>query len=596
MNITALWHQAKSEYAYAYDKETLHILLRTAHDDWDTVNIVYGDAFDWKKLADHQYVWQHDIKAMSKRYETSMFDYYFIAITLKDLRAKYAFTLTKNDVTYFFGTAGAYILSDHDALYSVYDLSEYFNYPYIHIEDSHQTPDWVKDVIWYQIFPDRFYSLNGKSQLTWGKLPVHNAELYGGNLQGIIAKLPYIKEMGFTGIYLNPIFESPSAHRYDTIDYYKIDPMLGTTEDFKQLIDQAHQQGIKIMIDGVFNHADYMHPWFLDVVENGEKSAYKDCFYIDQYPIANFKFDKHGRPIQPRGVKPHFKTFAYSVHMPKWNTAHPKTQEYLLGAISFWTMLGVDGWRLDVSNEISHTFLRHIKDTVRRINKDVYILGENLDFAIPWLQGDQMDAVMNYDMIHHVWKYLEHAISLTDFKDRIQSYTARTPKHIMPNMYNLVGTHDQIRIKRRLKDHVKREKQAFIWMFASQGNPSVYYGDEIGMTGEQDPDNRRCMIWDENQWDHDFHAFIKTLIQLRKTYTCLQTSDYLFLDLPVLAFMKQDQQSNILIILNQQDKQTITIPTSLQGTYLNLLNREKLIIHDKMTLEAYDSYMLVRSE
>ena len=329
MNISALWHQAKSEYAYAYDRETIHILLRTAHNDWDQVDMVYGDPFDWKKNEAGQIVWNNLTASMSKRYQTSVFDYYFIALKPKDLRMKYTFLLTKGNDTFFYGTSGCFLLTAKDDLYGLYDLSEYFNYPFIHMEDDPQTPSWVKDTIWYQIFPDRFNNVGNPSDVPWGKLPVKNHEFYGGNLQGIIDKLPYIKSMGFNGIYLNPIFESPSAHRYDTIDYYKIDPVLGTNEDFKRLIDEAHQQGIKIMIDGVFNHVDYMHPWFLDVVEKGEKSPYYECFYIDRHPIANFKFDPNGRPIQTREVRPNFKAFAYSVHMPKWNTASPKTQEHL---------------------------------------------------------------------------------------------------------------------------------------------------------------------------------------------------------------------------------------------------------------------------
>ncbi len=595
MNISALWHQAKSAYAYAYDSETLHILIRTAKDDWDHVKIIYGDAFDWKRNDDRKIVWDHDIQPMTKRYQTSMFDYYFIALKPKDLRAKYAFTLTKENDIYFYGTAGGYLLSGKDDLYDAYDLSEYFNYPFIHIEDSPQTPSWVQETTWYQIFPDRFCNVDGDKTLTWGKLPVKNNELYGGNLKGITSKLPYIKRMGFTGIYLNPIFKSPSAHRYDTVDYYNIDPLLGTTEDFKTLLDESHKLNIKIMIDGVFNHVDFMHPWFLDVVENGEKSLYKDCFYIDKYPVANVKFANTGRPIQKNMSKLNYKTFAYSMHMPKWNTANPKTQEHLLGAISFWTMLGVDAWRLDVSNEISHKFLRQIMDTVRSIRKDVYVLGENMDYAMPWLQGDQMDAVMNYDMIHHVWKYLEHRITLHDFKDRINDYLSHTPKNIIVNMYNVVGTHDQIRIKKRLKDDIRREKQAFIWMFTSAGRPSVYYGDEIGMTGEQDPDNRRCMIWDEKKWDTDFQAFIQKLISLRTSYQSLNEADYYFLDGDVLAYIKHHQDEKILIILNQQDTKILHIPNHLQGDYINLLSNEKVTIHDKMALEAYDSYMLLRS-
>ena len=594
MNIAAIWHQAKSEYAYAYDQETIHVLLRTAHHDWDTVHLVYGDPFDWIKNTSGQVVWHHMMVNMSKRYQTNVFDYYFIAIKPQDLRVKYTFILTKGNDRYFFGASGCYQIAEKDEPFGLYDLSEYFNYPFIHQEDDSHAPSWVHDRIWYQIFPDRF-NRTKDHPLSWGKLPLSNQELYGGDLNGIIEKLPYIKDMGFNGIYLNPIFESTSAHRYNTKDYYKIDPILGTTDDFKRLLDEAHARHIKIMIDGVFNHAGYDHPWFLDVVEKGEKSPYKDCFYIDKYPINNVKFDKQGKPMRTHWKRPNFKTFAYSAHMPKWNTANLMTQDHLLGAIAFWTKLGVDAWRLDVSNEISHQFLRKIMETTRAINPEIYILGENMDNAMPWLLGDQMDAVMNYDMTRHVWKYLEHRISLVDFKDRIKDYLAKMPKHILSVMYNLVGTHDQIRIKRRLKDDVRRVKQAFIWMFSSAGQPSIYYGDEIGMTGEHDPDNRRCMVWDEQAWDIDFQSFIKRLITMRQTYTCLHDPDYDFLDGHVLAYRKKDDASELLIILNQDLKTNFQVSSNLHGSYVDLLTGRNMEIHDTIALESYDALMLKRS-
>lgn len=596
MNISAIWHEAKSAFSYAYDHETLHLIIRTAKNDWDNVQIIYGDAFDWVGHHKHDIHWRHDTSMMTKRYQTQLFDYYFIAIKPKDLRLKYAFLLQNKNTYYFFGSAGAHKVKQNNSLYDTYDLSDYFNYPFIQPEDDFQTPDWVKDTIWYQIFPDRFCNVDGKSRLPWGKLPVNNYEFYGGTLKGITQKLSYIKSMGFNGIYLTPIFESPSAHRYDTINYYKIDLLLGTEDDFKLLLDQAHALQMKIMIDGVFNHVDYKHPWFLDVVKHGKDSLYKDCFYIDEYPVLNVKTNKDGHPMQSLNMRPRYKTFAYSMRMPKWNTSSKQVQEHLLGAIRYWTKLGVDGWRLDVSNEISHHFLRQIKQVIREENPNVCIIGENMDYAMPWLQGDQMDSVMNYAFVHPVWKYLEHKITLTDFQNRIQEVLAKTPKNILKNMYNLVGTHDQVRIKRRLNDDMKRVKQAFIWMFTSQGCPSVYYGDEIGMTGDHDPDNRRCMIWDEASWDKDFQSLIKRLIELRHMYPALSTADYHFVSDDTLAYLKTNDTSSVLIILNQNKSMTWEVPFNLKGEYLDLLTHKKIAIHDKIALDAYESYMLLRSK
>ena len=201
--------------------------------------------------------------------------------------------------------------------------------------------------------------------------------------------------------------------------------------------------GIKIVLDGVFNHCGWDHPFFQDVVKFGEKSPYYDCFFIDRKPLINFELSENGRPIMTRGMKPNYRTFAYTPFMPKWNTDHPLTQKHLLSVIEYWIKeYDIDGWRLDVSNEISHDFLRQIKKTARQAKKDSFIFGENWDSSMPWLRGDQMDAVMNYDLTIPLWNYLEHKIDIHEFKDEVSNYLALTPKHIMENMFNLVDTHE----------------------------------------------------------------------------------------------------------------------------------------------------------
>jgi glycosidase len=593
MNKSALWHQAKSEYAYAYDQETLHIVLRTAKNDIKTVQIIHGDPFNW--VGDQQGLphWENHIEIMDKRYQSDLFDYYFIAIKPPYLRTKYAFLLNDGNHKYLFGARQARLLSKENELYETYDLSEYFNFPYLNHEDLHHTPSWVKDTVWYQIFPDRFFADQKNSELTWGKLPVNNHELYGGNLKGIIKKLSYLQELGVTGIYFTPLFKSPSAHKYDTTDYFLIDPQFGTNEDFKNLVIEAHKKNIKVMLDGVFNHCGYDHPFFQDVIKHGEKSKYKDCFYIDEFPVINFPLNKDQKPINYHGQKLNLKTFAFTPYMPKWNTSNPITSKHLLEVIKYWiTEFDIDGWRLDVSNEISHDFLRQIKKVSRDAKKDTFILGENWDSSIPWLQGDQLDSVMNYDLSYPIWKYLEHKIDLDTFKDLVINYLARTPKNVMENMFNLVGCHDTVRIKRRLKDDMRRMKLSYVLMFLSSGAPNIYYGDEIGMTGEHDPDNRRCMLWDANDQDLDFKAFTSSLISLRHQHDSFKSYDYHFLDSNILAFTKKDKNDSILVLINNGEKTDITLPKKVFGQYKNLINLETIDIHDKMIIEAYGFLIL----
>lgn len=595
MNTLAIWHQAKSQVAYAYDEKTLHILIRTQRNDFQSVELIFGDPFMWDGDSKGKVFWTHDVKPMERRYQNSDFDYYFLAIKPPYYRTKYAFILKTVDETYFYGSKRIKKLEQNEEIYAQFDLSDYNNFPYLNHEDLHHTPSWVKDTIWYQIFPDRFYSYQKNSNLKWGKLPVHNNEFYGGDLKGIAEKLDYLKDLGINGIYFTPIFKAFTAHKYDTEDYYLIDPQFGTNEDFKVLVDKAHEKGIKVMLDGVFNHCGYEHPFFQDVVKNGENSSYKDCFYIEKFPVVNFPLNSQGKPINYHRVKLNFLTFAFTPHMPKWNTSNPIVQEHLLGVIKYWIeKYDIDGWRLDVSNEISHDFLRQIKKISRDAKHETFILGENWDSSYPWLMGDQMDSVMNYDLSYPLWKYLEGKINLTKFKDIIIDYLALTPKNVMENMFNLVGSHDTIRIKRRFKDDPSLVKLAYLFMFLSAGAPNIYYGDEIGMTGEHDPDNRRCMLWNENDWDKDFYLFTKKLIQLRKQYASFKEPDYHFIDHDILAFTKSSRDETLLILMNVGPKKTINA-SLFKGTYQNLMTDETYVIRDTMDLET-NGFMLLKKE
>lgn len=589
MNKYAILHRAKSEYAYAYNENTLHITIRVAKNDLKEIQLIYGDPFEWKKTG-----WVKQIKPMIKKYQTSLFDYYFLSIESRDLRVKYAFLLTdNNNKNYFYGSK-TLVENYHDN--DLLALQNYFNFPYINHEDLHHTPDWVSKTVWYQIFLDRFYTKN--PLIPFDTHPVNNNQIFGGNLQGVIAKIPYLKDLGITGIYFTPIFEAKTAHKYDTINYFKIDPSFGTNEDFKELVDKCHEAGIKVMLDGVFNHSGFLHPYFQDVVEKGEESIYKNSFYIDKFPVVNFPLNDGQPQIWKGGMRMldddhrlNFRTFAYTPHMPKWKTDDPLTEKHLLDVITYWIKeYNIDGWRLDVSNEISHEFLRKIKDTSRKANPNTFILGENWDQSLPWLMGDQMDSVMNYDLAYPIWEYLEHKIDLFTFKDIVNTYLALTPKNVMANMFNLVDSHDTVRILRRLDDNIKRTKIAYLLMFVSKGAPNIYYGGEIGLTGNHDPDNRRPMIWEQDQQNLDLFNFIKTLIILRNKYPEFTTSDYNFISDELLAFSKGSNDNLIVVVNNSKETKEFTLDNK---DYLNLITN-KTINCDKITLEAYDFVLLLR--
>lgn len=585
MNKHALLHRAKSEYAYAFNKNTLNITFRSANSNLKSVEIVYGDPFDWEN---HQ--WNFKVNQMTKKYQTKLFDYFVTALKSKDLRTKYVFIITDlNDNKYIYGSKTLLEFNEQNK----FDLQNYFNYPYINPEDLANTPSWVSDTIWYQIFPDRFYTEN--PLLKWGTLPVNNHQIFGGNLKGIESKLPYLHDLGITGIYFTPLFEAKTAHKYDTINYFKIDPSFGTNADFKNLVNTAHKLGIKVMLDGVFNHSGYLHPFFQDVVKNGQNSIYKNSFFIDEFPVINFPLDNNGIPKKHTVYDAKYRTFAYTPHMPKWNTDDKIAKKHLLDVITYWIKeYNIDGWRLDVSNEISHDFLREIRKTALAANPNTFILGENWDQSLPWLQGDQLDSVMNYDLTYPIWEYLEHKITLETFKDVINTYLAQTPKNVINNMFNLIESHDTVRILRRLNDNKDRAKLAYLLMFASAGAPNIYYGGEIALTGNHDPDNRRCMIWNKNEQDLTFKAFIETLILLRNKYSAFKTPDYHFVDGNILAFKKVSDKDEILIVINNDNKEnSLVLNAELKGAYLDLFTNETNI-YDTITLDSYKYEVLLK--
>ncbi len=586
MNKHAIWHQAKSHLSYAYDHNTLHILLQTSSEDSLDVSLVYGDPFEWGHV-DSNFTWIHHKETMAIRYRTQLFNYYFLSIKPPYKRVKYGFLIKDQNQTYYFGTQGL-MLKNEDVLFETYDLSAFFNFPFLNHEDVMQTPAWAKHMIWYQIFPDRFFTY--QQQVDWEHEKVLNHTRFGGDLKGITDKLPYLSDLGIQGIYFTPIFKASSMHKYDTIDYFTIDPDFGTNEDLKILVDTAHKLGIKVMLDGVFNHTGFFDPMFQDVVKHGEASRYKDCFFIDTFPVIDFELDKKGFPIKYQNAPKRYKTFGFTPMMPKWNTSSDIVSSYLLDVVSYWIKeFHIDGWRLDVSNEVSHDFLRAIRKRARSIRSDIFILGENWDASLPWLLGDQMDAVMNYDLSIPLWQYLEHKIDTFTFVNQLQLYLSRTPKHVIESMFNLVGTHDTLRIKRRLQDQSIRVKLAYAMMFIHAGSPNIYYGDEIGLTGEHDPDNRRPMIWDTNKQDLDMFSFMKTLIHLKKNYPTFNVADFQFdiIDDVLFMYKTYDHQSLLCIFNNTKDTHELPHITKLYEPLINTCTQ---------VLEPYTFYIGVKHE
>lgn len=610
MNTFALLHRSKSEMAYAYDNETLHLWLRTQKDDFNQVKLVYGDPFRYEPIDEKQihWAWKHENASdlvMTKKMSDHVFDYYFIAIKPIHKRVKYAFVL---DDTYLYGAREIYDLrEDHDKK-KKYNLFNYFNFPFINEVDVIKIPTWVKETVWYEIFPDRFNrSTDAKNTIThaWGnpKEEVTNQMIFGGNIKGIIEKLDYLVDLGITGIYFTPLFEADSTHKYDTIDYFKIDPSFGTNDDFKQLVDESHKRGIKVVLDAVFNHCGYDHPYFQDVIKHGKNSPYFDCFFVKDEPLLNFKLNENQRPIYQPGLVPNYHTFAFTPYMPKWNTENPIARKHLLDAAAYWIKeYDIDGWRLDVSNEVSHDFWRAFRNTVISAKKDAFIFGENWDYSMPWLQGDQFDSVMNYELIYPIWQFFGHdpyvpKIKASEFVFLINKLYASYPRQILEAMFNLVDSHDTARILDRSLENTDLAYLAYLFMFSFPGTPTIYYGGEVALTGKGDPDNRRCMTWDENDQNLDFKARIKQLIRLKKEDTTFKSSDIEFVyhndDQQVIVYKKISDFEVTYFFLNASNQtQVVSLDFNIEG---HCLLNDHLISDDQFTLKPFGSLIIKQS-
>jgi cyclomaltodextrinase / maltogenic alpha-amylase / neopullulanase len=411
------------------------------------------------------------------------------------------------------------------------------------------TPEWVKHAVFYQIFPERFAngdpSRSPENVEPWGTPPtIHN--FMGGDLQGVIDHLDYLRDLGVNALYFNPIFQATSSHKYNTFDYFTIDPHFGDLDLFRQLLDACHQRGIKVILDGVFNHCGRGFYAFHDIMENGPYSPYKHWFHIDGFPIAPYD---DARPA-------HFRAWWGIRSLPQFNIWHPPVRDYLLSVARYWIELGVDGWRLDVPNEIAdHEFWREFRRQVKAINPDAYIVGEIWQDGRPWLDGTQFDAVMNYllrDLC--VEFFAKDTVRADAFGQRIDHLLHYYDPAVTAVQFNLLGSHDTPRFLTLAHHDPARFKLAWLFAATYPGAPCMYYGDEIGMAGDGDPHCRGCFPWDETVWNHDLRGFVRHTIALRHEHEVLRTGAYRTLHADhttnIYAFARSNQHEVAIVLLN----------------------------------------------
>ena len=394
-------------------------------------------------------------------------------------------------------------------------LLQYFIVPWMNPADVNRTPSWVNDTVWYQIFPDRFCNggsgKKGNDVMPWQTGPVTNEERYGGDLEGIRRKLSYLAELGITGIYLTPIMEAETNHKYDTTDYTKIDPSFGDDDAMKRLVSEAHEKGIRVMVDAVFNHCGRKFAPWKDVQEKGRDSEYADWFMVQDWSdIRRHENTRDGR----------FYSFAFADWMPKLNTNNEEVIRYFSGVCESWIRkYDIDGIRFDVGNEVSHRFLKKIREHLKGLKPDIYLLGEIWHDASQWLAGDEYDSVMNYPLMSGIHDYfLDSSMDKNEFEYMVNRCYTMYMQQNNNVLFNLLDSHDTERLMNRFHDLDLFYQQLAI-LFTLPGSPCIYYGTEIAMEGGFDPGCRRCMPWgeiEEGKYQERIGQ-MRSLIQMRKT-------------------------------------------------------------------------------
>ncbi len=449
------------------------------------------------------------------------------------------------------------------------------------------TPDWVKHAVFYQIFPDRFARSprtrhpRGLTFKPWGTPPEQQG-FQGGDLRGIVDKLGYLQELGITALYLNPIFASAANHRYHTYDYMQVDPLLGGNDALRELLDEAHARSIRVVLDGVFNHASRGFWPFHHILENRENSPYLDWFIIRGWPLRPYDSEDNGLACN-------YEAWWNLPALPKLNTDNPAVRDYLLDVARHWIEFGVDGWRLDVPNEIDDDeFWREFRQAVKAANPQAYICGEIWREAQRWLQGDQFDATMNYTFAWAAMSFCGGSTLRRDYRHdqlTLEPIAAPAFARIVDHMHglydweinhaqlNLLDSHDMARALWIMGDDKSALRLCVLLQMTMPGAPCIYYGDEVGLSSAGDPYCRAAFPWGaEATWDRDLLAFYRQATALRHRYPVLRTGTFqrLYAEGSVYAFRRQLGAQGAVAIFNAAHE-AATVRVALPGVESALL-------------------------
>lgn len=444
-------------------------------------------------------------------------------------------------------------------------------------------PGWVADAVFYQVFPDRFArsaSAADRNRLQTWNAPPTVGEFKGGDLAGVAERLEWIEQLGCNAIYLNPVFQSPANHRYHTHDYYRIDPLLGDDRAFDYLLTECHRRGIRVILDGVFNHVGRGFYQFNHILEVGPHSPYLDWFHIHGFPLR--AYDQSNGHAQ-------YDAWWGMPALPKLNTDNPDVQEHLMRVGEHWVDRGIDGWRLDVPEEIrTEGFWEEFRQRIKARNSEAYLVGEIWGDARWWTTtGERFDGTMNYLLTGYTASFaggkridpreaerLQYRIGSLDaagYAAAVEGLIGTYPPHVLKAHLNLLGSHDTARILTVMGGDTASVRLAALLMFTFPGAPCIYYGDEVGMTGGPDPGCRAGFPWDHRgDWNREILDAFSSLAHLRRASTALRHGSYRIVHAPagqhVYAFVREYGAERLLVAVNGGDHEVqAVLDSSLTG-------------------------------
>ena len=532
MEYSAIFHEMDKRFCYAIDKDVFVIRVQVKKDDMKEIILHYEDKYIPMERKDTR-------KTISmKKVATSQFhDYYEAQLQMHLICLRYFFEFidTHGEKVYY----GNYEFNKD----CITNRDRMFDCPQnLREEEMFEVPQWAANKVVYQIFPSRFAASQPVDKELWYKETITHMDDLHGNLRGIIEHLDYIENLGIDILYMTPIFKSNSCHKYDTIDYYQVDPSFGTTEDLRELVQKAHERGMKVVLDAVYNHTGRDFFAFQDILEKGEKSRYLDWYFIDELP-----------PKDEMGEIPNFKCFGYYGGMPKLNLKNPEVEKYITDVACYWIKeCDIDGWRIDVGDEISHFFWKNFRKAIKAVKKDMLIIGEIWHYAGDFLEGDEWDTVMNYPFYLNMIDLLaDTRINVSQFVQNLGYLKGRLNKKCYPLMWNLIDSHDTARFLHLCNDNKKKQHLAAAFQLLLPGMPMVYYGDEFAMPGANDPDCRRGMYWDGEYQDKEMFQWYKKLLQIRKTHTCVVEGE-------LIEISAKDEEETIVMI-SKNGEETIAM-------------------------------------